>query len=70
MTTATPVQQAPAERFTAATNSVAGDPAGAVEDAFALEVHVISDVRRDLMPSACDTSDGCRSTCASSCTST
>ncbi|MEE1931018.1 FxLD family lanthipeptide [Streptomyces sp. TRM 70351] len=41
-----------------------------IEDAFALEVHVVSEVRRDLMPTACDTNDGCKPTCASACTST
>ncbi|MFD8340211.1 FxLD family lanthipeptide [Streptomyces solisilvae] len=64
MTTATPVREPAAEPAAAKT------PVGESEDAFTLEVHVITDVRRDLTPTACDTNDGCKSTCASACTST
>lgn len=65
MTNATLVRDAEAE-YTAA----AASPGEGAEDAFALEVHVIADVRRDLLPTACDTNDGCKGTCASACTST
>ncbi|MDT0445709.1 FxLD family lanthipeptide [Streptomyces johnsoniae] len=59
MTTATTLEEA------------AGASAGeSVDDVFALEVHVIADVHQDLMPTACDTNDGCKGTCASACTST
>lgn len=62
MTTATPVHEAPRED--------AIDTVDSTEEPFVLEVHVISDVRRDLMPVACGTDDGCKPSCASSCTST
>ncbi|QKV90432.1 FxLD family lantipeptide [Streptomyces sp. NA02950] len=65
MTTATPVRK-PATEHTAVTEH-GGE---SVDDAFVLDIHVISDVRPDLMPTACDTNDGCKKTCASACTST
>jgi FxLD family lantipeptide len=39
-----------------------------IEDIFALDVQVITDVT-DSGPTACGTNDGCASTCASSCAS-
>ncbi len=59
MTTATPSNEAAA--------ALTGE---SVDDPFVLEVHIIADVHQDLMPTACDTNDGCKGTCASACTST
>ncbi|GAB2835511.1 FxLD family lanthipeptide [Streptomyces daliensis] len=68
MTTETLAREAPAE-----THTVSAPPAPVAEtgeDPFVLDVHVISDVRPDLLPTACSTDDGCKPSCASSCAST
>lgn len=38
-------------------------------ETFDLDVQVVTDVPADSADRACDTNDGCASTCASSCTS-
>ncbi|HZO64855.1 MAG TPA: FxLD family lanthipeptide [Kribbellaceae bacterium] len=40
-----------------------------VEDVFALDVQVITDVTADGAATRCSTNDGCAPTCASSCAS-
>ncbi|MFG2956376.1 FxLD family lanthipeptide [Streptomyces sp. NPDC048291] len=38
-------------------------------DPFDVDLTVITEVDSDLLPRACDTGDGCQSSCASSCAS-
>lgn len=40
-----------------------------VEDPFALDVHVVTDVQPGEVAAPCQTDDGCGHTCASACTS-
>ncbi len=39
------------------------------EDAFDLDVHIITDVQSGDVAAACQTDDGCENTCASACAS-
>ncbi|MER6076993.1 FxLD family lanthipeptide [Streptomyces sp. NPDC001833] len=46
--------------------------AGAVDvptDPFDIDLTIITEVDSDLLPMACDTGDGCKPSCASSCAS-
>ncbi|WP_324783414.1 FxLD family lanthipeptide [Streptomyces sp. H51] len=39
------------------------------EDPFDIQVEVVTEIDAEQLPQACGTGDGCKSTCASSCTS-
>ncbi|MBB1245014.1 FxLD family lantipeptide [Streptomyces durbertensis] len=70
MRTATPVADHLLEHGPSEAPVPTVDASGHPEDPFVLGVRVISDVRPELLPTACDTNDGCKPSCASSCTST
>ncbi len=40
-----------------------------LDDPFALDIRVVTDIGPDHPDAACDTNDGCGSTCASACAS-
>ncbi|MFJ4552039.1 FxLD family lanthipeptide [Streptomyces sp. NPDC088817] len=62
-TTLSPVTTATTEE------SAATDVPHVVTDPFDIDLTVITEIDTDLLPKACDTGDGCKPSCASSCAS-